>query len=69
MSEPPAKMPADPARSKLAHAIRNSLGAIRTAAELLERHYSPEGREQRLFRVMLKEIERIDELTQEELGG
>jgi nitrogen-specific signal transduction histidine kinase len=60
----------DSARRKVAHEIRNSLGAIRAATELLERHYSPPaGREQRLFQVLLKEIDRLGEITEDELSG
>jgi nitrogen-specific signal transduction histidine kinase len=47
----------------LVHEIRNSLGAIRTAVELLQRRYRPEGREQRLFEVILTEIDRLSELS------
>ena len=68
MSQPENKPAVDPARARVAHEIRNSLGAIRTAAELLGRHYRPEGREQRLFRVMIQEIDRLAEITEQELG-
>ncbi len=68
MSDSDSKPPIGPTRADVAHAIRNSLGAIRTAAELLERHYRPEGRELRLFRVMIKEITRLDEITEQEFG-
>jgi nitrogen-specific signal transduction histidine kinase len=68
MNEDEPKPTAEADRPNVAHAIRNSLGAIRTAAELLERHYSPQGRERRLFQVMLTEIDRLGKLTDEELG-
>ena len=68
MSEPVPTAGVDPARRRVAHELRNALGAIRTAAELLERHYHPEGRELRLFRVILHEIDRLDQLTLDELG-
>jgi len=55
----------DVARRRLAHEIRNAAGAIRTAAELLQRRYQPEGREQRLFEVILAEVDRLKELTKE----
>jgi nitrogen-specific signal transduction histidine kinase len=45
------------------HEIRNSLGAIRTAVELLQRRYGPEGREQRLFEVIFTEIDRLSALA------
>ncbi|MGH7821725.1 MAG: histidine kinase dimerization/phospho-acceptor domain-containing protein [Candidatus Binatia bacterium] len=64
----PTEGSADAGRRKVAHEIRNSLGAIRTATELLERRYQPEGKEQRLFQVILKEIDRLDEITLVELG-
>lgn len=66
MTEP--ERPIDPARRRVAHEVRNSLGAIRTATELLERRYQPDGKEQRLFQVILKEIDRLDEITLLELG-
>ncbi|MGH7860046.1 MAG: histidine kinase dimerization/phospho-acceptor domain-containing protein [Candidatus Binatia bacterium] len=66
MSEPERTI--DPARRRVAHEVRNSLGAIRTATELLERRYRPDGKEQRLFQVILKEIDRLDEITLLELG-
>jgi nitrogen-specific signal transduction histidine kinase len=56
---------ADVARRRLAHEIRNAAGAIRTAAELLQRRYRPEGRDLRLFEVILAEVERLKELTKE----
>lgn len=68
MSHPAARGVSDPARRRVAHEIRNSLGAIRNAAELLERRYQPEGRDQRLFRVIVTEIDRLAEITEEELG-
>jgi hypothetical protein len=42
---------------------------MRTAAELLERHYEASGREQRLFQILLKEIDRLDAIATEELGA
>ena len=68
MSDSPAPTAADLARRHLAHEIRNSLGAMRSATELLQRRYRPEGRELRLFDVILKEIDRLAELTDSELG-
>ena len=47
----------------LVHEIRNSLSAIRTAVELLQRRYPPEGREQRLFEVILAEVDRLSALA------
>jgi nitrogen-specific signal transduction histidine kinase len=47
----------------LAHDMRNAIGAIRTAAELLQRRYRPDGRDQRLFEVIFSELERLDALV------
>ena len=62
MSEAPSAEALELARRHLAHEIRNCLGAIRSAAEVLDRRYKPEGRERRLFEVIWKEIERLSEL-------
>lgn len=58
----------DAARRHVAHELRNSLGAMRSAVELLQRHYRPEGRELRLFDVLIKEVDRLTELTDSELA-
>lgn len=63
MSEGPTPEALQLARREIAHDVRNGLGAIRSAAELLVRRYKPEGREKKLFEVMLKEIERLSELV------
>lgn len=62
MTEPPSAEALQLARREIAHEVRNGLGAIRSAAELLQRRYKPEGREKRLFEVMLQEIERLSEM-------
>lgn len=62
MTEPPSAEALQLARREIAHDLRNGLGAIRSAAELLQRRYKPEGREKRLFEVILKEIERLSEM-------
>ena len=54
-------------RSRLAHEMRNSLGAIRTAAELLQRRLPEEPKSQRLLEVLIKEVLRLDELITEAL--
>ena len=51
------------ARRALVHDMRNAVGAIRTAAELLQRRYQPEGRDLRLFEVIFSEIDRLDLLA------
>ncbi len=58
-----ASSAAEAARRSLVHEIRNALGAIRTATELLQRRYQPDGRDQRLFEVILSEIDRLSELA------
>jgi nitrogen-specific signal transduction histidine kinase len=58
----------DAGRRRVAHEIRNSLGAIRSATELLQRHYDPRDRQLRLFNVLLTEVDRLAEITDEELG-
>lgn len=63
MTDTPTPEALQLARREIAHDVRNGLGAIRSAAELLQRRYKPEGRERRLFEVMLKEIERLSELV------
>ena len=63
MTDSPAEL--DVARRRLAHEIRNAAGAIRTAAELLQRRYHPEGRDLRLFEVILAEVERLKDLIKE----
>ena len=57
------------ARRHLAHEMRNAIGAIRSATELLQRRYNPEGRELRLFEIMLKELERLNELVGQRRPG
>ena len=63
MTDEPSPEAIEAARRHIAHEMRNSIGAIRSATELLQRRYNPEGREQRLFEVILKEIERLNELV------
>ena len=55
-------------RRRLTHSLRNSLGAMLSATEILERHYKPDGREARLFRVLLEEIARLGKLIDDQLG-
>jgi nitrogen-specific signal transduction histidine kinase len=50
-------------RASFVHEVRNSLGAIRTAAELLQQRYQPQGRELRLFEVIISEIDRLNDLA------
>lgn len=57
----PSALP--PATRALVHELRNSPGAIRTALELLQRRYRPEGREQRLFDVSVPEVDRLSEIA------
>ena len=61
MSEPLSPEALEAVRRHFAHDIRNSLGAIRSAAELLQRRYKPEGHELKLFEVILTEVTRLSE--------
>lgn len=64
----PKQIPFDEAsRRELAHDIRNSIGAMQNATELLDRHYRPEGREERLFGVLRTELRRLREMTDERI--
>jgi nitrogen-specific signal transduction histidine kinase len=62
MSDTP-RSGADAARRLLAHDMRNAIGAIRTATELLQRRYRPEGRDLRLIEVIFAELARLDALA------
>ena len=62
MNKPPPS-DAEAARQLLVHEMRNAIGAIRTATELLQRRYRPEGRDLRLFEVIFSEIDRLDALA------
>ncbi len=65
MSDEPTPEAIEAARRHLVHEIRNAIGAIKSATELLQRRYNPEGREQRLFEVILKEVDRVNELVEQ----
>ena len=54
---------AESARRLLVHDMRNAIGAIRTATELLQRRYRPEGRDLRLIEVIFSELARLDALA------
>jgi nitrogen-specific signal transduction histidine kinase len=61
VSDEPSAEALEAVRRRFAHDIRNSLGAIRSAAELLQRRYKPEGRDLKLFEVILAEVARLSE--------
>ena len=63
MSDEPTPQAIEAARRHLVHELRNAFGAIKSATELLQRHYNPEGRERRLFEVILKEVDRLNEFV------
>ena len=63
MIEEPTPEAIEAARRFFAHEMRNSIGAIRSATELLQRRYNPEGRDLRLFDVILTEVDRLNELV------
>lgn len=69
MSELTAEAAEAERRRALRHDIRNSLGAMLSATEVLEKRYAPSGREARLFRVLIEEIGRLEKLLDAELRG
>jgi signal transduction histidine kinase len=62
---PPAPSDPEAMRRHYVHEMRNSLGAIRTAAELLQRRLPEDPRFARLLEILLKEAERLDQLIGE----
>ncbi|MEA2623987.1 MAG: His Kinase (phospho-acceptor) domain [Candidatus Binatota bacterium] len=68
MSSADGRFLTDDERRNLTHELRNSLGAMLSATEILERRYQPEAREARLFRVIFEEITRMRGLIENELG-
>lgn len=63
MTERPTAEAIEAARRYLVHEMRNSIGAIRSAAELLQRRYNPEGRDLRLFEIIFQEADALNELV------
>jgi len=52
----------------MAHEIRNPLGAIRGAVEILRDDYSPEDAKFEFIQILLKETDRLNKIVQEFLG-
>lgn len=55
-------------RRRLAHEMRNALGAVRTSAELLERRLTLGEREARLMKIVLSECDHLESLIDESFG-
>ena len=52
----------------MAHEIRNPLGSIRGAVEILKDDYSPEEAKYEFIQILLKETDRLNRIVQEFLG-
>lgn len=52
----------------MAHEIRNPLGAIKGAAEILRDDYSPDDKKFEFIQILLKETDRLNHIVQEFLG-
>lgn len=52
----------------MAHEIRNPLGAIKGAVEILKDDYSPEEAKYEFIQILLKETDRLNHIVQEFLG-
>ncbi|OGW27483.1 MAG: hypothetical protein A2X56_11100 [Nitrospirae bacterium GWC2_57_13] len=54
--------------ASIAHEIRNPLGSIRGAAEILKDDYPPDAAKYEFIEILLKETERLNAIVQEVLG-
>lgn len=54
--------------ASMAHEIRNPLGSIKGAAEILKDDYPPEAAKYEFIEILLKETERLNAIVQEVLG-
>lgn len=52
----------------MAHEIRNPLGSIQGAAEILKDDYGPDAPQQEFIEILLKETDRLNKIVQEFLG-
>jgi signal transduction histidine kinase len=52
----------------MAHEIRNPLGSIKGAAEILKGDYGPDAPHQEFIEILLKETDRLNKIVQEFLG-
>ena len=55
-------------RRLFAHDLRNSIGAIRTAAEVLQRRVGSEGSNAKLFTIMLDELDRLEKMVDTDIA-
>jgi nitrogen-specific signal transduction histidine kinase len=55
-------------RRLFAHDARNAIGAIRTAAEVLQRRHGGEGTNPKLFAIILEELDRLEKLVDTEIS-
>ena len=55
-------------RRLFAHDLRNSIGAIRTAAEVLQRRVGGEGSNAKLFTIMLDELDRLEKMVDTDIA-
>ena len=55
-------------RRLFAHDLRNSIGAIRTAAEVLQRRHGSEGTNPKLFTIILDELDRLEKMVDTEIA-
>ena len=55
-------------RRLCAHDLRNAIGALRTAAEVLQRRHGSEGSNAKLFTIMLDELDRLEKMVDTEIS-
>ncbi|MGH7803051.1 MAG: histidine kinase dimerization/phospho-acceptor domain-containing protein [Candidatus Binatia bacterium] len=56
-------------RRLFAHDLRNSIGAIRTAAEVLQRRHGTEGSNAKLFAIILDELDRLEKMVDTDIAA
>jgi len=54
--------------ASLAHEVRNPLGSIRGAAEILQADYSSENENYRFLKILIKEVDRLNQVIETFLG-
>ena len=55
-------------RRRFAHDLRNSIGAARTAAEVLQRRFGSEASNAKLFTILLAELDRLETVVDQEIA-
>ena len=55
-------------RRLFAHDLRNSIGAVRPAAEVLQRRVGTEGSNAKLFTILLDELDRLEKMVDTEIA-